>query len=250
MKRSRIALITVWAGTLLLLSAQPVAAASSSAELIYELNDKLLVVALPITLLVEGILIYAVLKFRNNDEPQPTQENRRLEITWTIATAIVLLFVGFAAFEVMADPQVSSMADDEPPEDAVVIDVQGTDGWQWEFSYNGEYEGVETTNEVYLPADREVYFRVTAENWLHMVHIPELGVKQQAQPGEVYTVSTTPTEVDEYQGYCTEYCGVGHSGMLFDVYVQEEGDFEDEMQAQLEAAEENGEEAENGDAEE
>jgi cytochrome c oxidase subunit 2 len=242
MKGSRIALITAWAGTLLLMLAQPAAAASTSAELINDLNERLIIVALPITLLVEGILIYAVLKFRNNDEPRPTQENRRLEITWTIATAIVLLFVGFAAFEVMADPQISSMADDEPPEDAVVIEVEGTDAWQWEFTYQNEYEGVETRNELYLPKGENVYLQVSSENWLHMVHIPDLGVKQQAQPGTVNTVSTTPNEVGEYQGYCTEYCGVGHSGMLFEVYVEEPEDFENTMQEQMEASE-NGDEA-------
>lgn len=242
MKGSRIALITAWAGTLLLMLAQPAAAASSSAELIGDLNERLIIVALPITLLVEGVLIYAVLKFRNSDEPKPTQENRRLEITWTIATAIVLLFVGFAAFEVMADPQISSMADDEPPEDAVVIEVEGTDAWQWNFTYQNEYEGVETTNQLYLPEGEEVYLQVTAENWLHMVHIPDLGVKQQAQPGTVNTVSTTPTEVGDFQGYCTEYCGVGHSGMLFEVHVEEPDDFESRMQDEMNSSE-NGDEA-------
>jgi len=248
MKRARIALITVWTGTLLLLLAQPVSAASTSAELISDLNERLIIVALPITLLVEGILIYAVLKFRNNDDPKPTEENRRLEITWTIATAIVLLFVGFAAFEVMADPQVSSMADDEPPEDAVVIEIEGDDAWQWHFRYQGEYEGVEMTNQMVIPEDEEVYMQVTAENWLHMIHIPDLGVKQQAQPGVVHTVSTTPTETGSYQGYCTEYCGAGHSGMLFETHVVTEEEFDETMEEELAEAEEeeNGDDEANG----
>ena len=49
------------------------------------------------TLLVEGILIYTVYRFKDADEAKPTKENRRLEITWTVATAIVLLFVDIAA---------------------------------------------------------------------------------------------------------------------------------------------------------
>src|SRR6056297_2830456 len=150
MKRTRKALIALSAATLLLLVAAPASAqASESARMIQELNDKLLVVALPITLLVEGILIYAVLKFRNNDDPQPTQENRRLEITWTIATAIILLFVGFAAFQVMASPQISTVGPDNQPDPSedFVIDVTATNTWAWQFNYTGEYDGVQTTNE-------------------------------------------------------------------------------------------------------
>jgi cytochrome c oxidase subunit 2 len=237
MKRTRKALIALSAAALLLLTASPAAAqASTSAELINELNDKLLVVALPITLLVEGILIYAVLKFRGNDDPQPTQENRRLEITWTIATAIVLLFVGFAAFEVMASPEISTVAEQEPQpsEGDVVVNVTGTNGWQWQFDYGGQYDGVQTTNEVHIPEGQQVYFRVTAEDWLHMMHVPDLGLKQQAQPGTVTTITTTPTETGDFQGYCTEYCGVGHSTMLFEVHVVSQDDFEDEIQSRME----------------
>jgi len=65
--------------------------------MIWDLNMNLLYIAVPITVLVEGILIYTVWKFRNNEDPLPTMENRRLEITWTIATAIILLVVGIAS---------------------------------------------------------------------------------------------------------------------------------------------------------
>ena len=249
MKRTRKALIALSAAALLLLSAQPaLAQASTSAEMIDELNDKLVVVALPITLLVEGILIYAVLKFRNNDTPQPTQENRRLEITWTVATAIILLFVGFAAFEVMASPEVSTVAEEapEPSENEVVVNVTGTNGWQWQFDYAGEYEGVQTTNEVYLPVDQQVYFRVTAEDWLHMVHVPELGLKQQAQPDRYAVVTTTPTETGDFQGYCTEFCGVGHSAMLFEVHVVSQEEFEQQMQEEMQGNGNGGNESDGG----
>ena len=90
---------------LALLGATPVAAqASINEQLISNLNEKLLYVAIPIAVLVEAILFYTVYKYKDNDNPQPTQENRRLEITWTVATAIILLFVGFAAYRCSATP--------------------------------------------------------------------------------------------------------------------------------------------------
>jgi cytochrome c oxidase subunit 2 len=122
---------------LLFLAAVPgVAVASSVTEqLIRNLNQQLLYLAVPIAVLVEIILIYTVWRFRangdNDDEPQPTRENRQLEITWTIATAIVLLFVGTASFHTLAHPTVSTILDDpqsdqgpaEAPEDAIEVNV-------------------------------------------------------------------------------------------------------------------------------
>jgi cytochrome c oxidase subunit 2 len=67
---------------------------------------------------------------------------------------------------------------------------------------------------------------VTAEEVLHAVHVPELGLKQDAIPGQTNTIKTTPTEVGEYQGYCAEYCGVGHSQMYFKVVVVPEDTYE------------------------
>jgi len=95
----------------------------------------------PITLLVEGILIYTVWKFRNSDEAKPTKENRRLEITWTVATAVVLLFVGVAAYGVMGQTAVTAtQADAEAAiaqDDTVVVDTIGVQ-WYWKYSYPEE----------------------------------------------------------------------------------------------------------------
>ena len=67
--------------------------------------------SLTITVLVEAILFYTVWKYRKSDAPKPTRENRRLEITWTVATAIILLFVGVASYGVLANPDVTHPAD-------------------------------------------------------------------------------------------------------------------------------------------
>ncbi|MFB6207089.1 MAG: hypothetical protein ABEJ05_11255 [Haloglomus sp.] len=64
---------------LAILGAAPVAAQPSvNIKLINNLNEKLLYVAIPITVLVEAILFYTVYKYKDNDEAQATQENRRL----------------------------------------------------------------------------------------------------------------------------------------------------------------------------
>jgi len=127
MKRSRLALASLLSVVVLSLAADPVAAQTSvSAELINGLNEKLLFVAIPITILVEGILIYTVYRFKDADEAKPTKENRRLEITWTVATAIVLLFVGVASYGVLANENVTFEEDRQeiaPDEGDVVVDM-------------------------------------------------------------------------------------------------------------------------------
>jgi len=202
----------------------PVAAqASATIELIDELNLKLLYVAIPITLLVEGILIYAILRFRDNEDPKPTEENRRLEITWTIATAIILVFVGVASYGVLADEAVTYTPDAELQGDVVVVEAEAYQ-WGWEMTYPDEE--VSTGTEIVIPADRPVRFDITSRDVIHGFAVPELGLKQDAFPQQVNSLQTVAYEEGTYQGYCTEYCGVAHSQMYFTVEVVSEEEYE------------------------
>src|SRR6056297_2909765 len=129
MSSKRTAFATLLGVAALALFADPVMAQgydSTTEELIRSLNTQLLYMAIPITVLVEGILIYTVWKYRNNDDPKPTKENRRLEISWTIATALVLLVVGYASYGVMADEYVAATPDDvDAGGDTVEVTVYG-----------------------------------------------------------------------------------------------------------------------------
>ncbi|MFD1684681.1 cytochrome c oxidase subunit II [Halobellus litoreus] len=232
MRKTRLALVSLLTVLVAGLAADPVAAqTSASAELINGLNGKLLYIAIPITLLVEGILIYTIVKFRNNDDPSPTKENRRLEITWTIATAIILLFVGVASYGVLADENVAG-----PPQvedaagDPVVVHAEAYQ-WGWEMSYpeNGNFT---TGTEIVVPKDRPVVIEVTSRDVIHGFHVPDLALKVDAMPGQVNTIRTVPYEEGTYQGYCTEYCGVAHSQMYFTVEVVSQDEYQDWLDEQ------------------
>ncbi|WP_101296463.1 cytochrome c oxidase subunit II [Halegenticoccus soli] len=234
MKRTRFALVSLLSAVALALAVESVAAQpSTTAELINELNLKLLYVAVPITLLVEVILLYTVLKFRNNDSPKPTRENRRLEITWTIATAIILLFVGVASYGVLANPDVTYLeepgAEAGPSEGDVVVRAEAFQ-WGWEMSY--PRENVTSGTNIVLPQGQDVYIQVTSRDVIHAFHVPEMGLKMDAFPGKVQTIKTTPLETGEYQGYCAEYCGVAHSQMYFTVEVVPQDQYQQWLQEQ------------------
>lgn len=234
-----------------LLAADPVAAQTTiNDQLITDLNLTLLYAAIPIAILVEAVLIYAVIKFKDNDDPQPTQENRRLEITWTVATAIVLLFVGFASYQVLAVEEVANPVDSEDrlePEvsedlegavgpyehetDAVEVEVEAF-RYGWEATYEGT--DVTTMNEIRIPADRPVYLHIYASDWLHMLHVPELSLKQSAFVGEYNTIKTEAYETGSSQFYCTEYCGVGHSQMNGEFMVMDPDDYDEWLADQQE----------------
>jgi cytochrome c oxidase subunit 2 len=200
----------------------PAAAASSvSEELIRGLNSQLIAVAVPITLIVEGILVYTVWKYRNAEEAKPTLENRRLEVTWTITTALVLLFVGVAAYSVMAAPSVTAteqtVQEAQATGDPVVVEAHGVQ-WYWNFNYSSENVTTQR-NTLVVPTDRTVVIETTSAEVLHAVHVPELALKADAMPGQTNYIQTTITEEGEYQLYCAEYCGQGHSAMLATVHV-------------------------------
>lgn len=213
------------------------AADTTTEALINDLNDLLLVVGIPIAVLVEGILIYTVWKYRKSDEAKPTPENRRLEIGWTIATAVILVVVGIAAYSVMANPYVTAQsdqaldADQEPVEIKVVAQK-----YFWSFEYPNETVREITGNEsataftnsntLVMPTDRPVELNITSKDWLHAFHVPDMGLKQDAFPGQWNTLLTQANNEKKYQLYCAEYCGAGHSNMLGTVDVRSQEGFE------------------------
>ena len=255
MNRKRIGTIALLSVALCLLATDPVLAQSSTTEQLYNnLNGKLLWVGVPITVLVEGILVYAVWKFRNNDDPTPTRENRRLEITWSVATAIVLLFVGLGSFLVLGSPNVALAPGDTPgaaqaqqqAQPAVTMDKPGATappagsdatqvevvGYQWAWDFNYPNQNVTSANTLVVPANTDLYLHITSTDVMHAVHVPALKLKQDAFPNKYRTIKTNVTEPGTYQLYCAEYCGSGHSKMLANMTVLPKGKYQSWLKSQ------------------
>ncbi|MGB9963697.1 cytochrome c oxidase subunit II [Halobacterium sp. CBA1126] len=243
MRGKRLVPVLVAAVGFLAAFVDPVAAQqyqSVTEELIRNLNSTLFAAALPITLLVEGILVYTVWKFRNNDEAKPTKENRRLEVTWTVATAVVLLFVGVAAYGVMAQPTVTATQADAQEamaeDDTVVVDTVGVQ-WYWNYEYPEENltvsSGAATGDIDYgnqpmvVPEDTKLVIRTESADVIHAFHAPEIGLKADAVPGQTNYLITEVDQKGTYQLYCAEFCGQGHSEMLGEIAVVEEDTYQE-----------------------
>ena len=73
---------------------------------------------------------------------------------------------------------------------------------------------------------------ITSKDWLHAFHVPSMGLKSDAFPGQSNYILTKATDTGEHQLYCAEYCGAGHSQMLGTVEVRGQEGFQTWMSEQ------------------
>jgi cytochrome c oxidase subunit 2 len=193
-------------------------AASSRARLVDQLTQILIGIGTAVFLVVEGALIYAVIRFRKRkgDETDavPIHGNNTLEIIWTIIPAIIVIFISFYSFKVLADIE-------EPGSDELVVEVVARQ-FIWEFRYP-DYDL--TTQELHLPVGVPVRFEITSADVIHSFWVPEFRAKRDATPGQISELLITPTAVGIYPIRCAELCGAGHAAMNAQVLVETKSDF-------------------------
>ena len=206
----------------------PAAAQSVNRAAIDDLNEQLLYVALPLTLFVELTLVYAIYRFRGNDNPRPTVDDPALEITWTAATGAILVFVGVSAFFVLSNPYISPAAADATDDTAIENDMEVevlAYQWGWEFHYPDA--NVTTRDRLVIPKDTDIRFRLSSTDVIHSMYVPELGLKQDVFPEQESLARTNATETGSYRLYCAELCGSGHSRMHGTVVVMNQSSYDD-----------------------
>ena len=181
---------------------------------------------LGIGIVVEAALLWVCFHFREKPgQPIPKQVHGHtaLEVSWTIAFAVVLLIFAIPTIPVIFATQA------EPPATALRVDVGGRQWW-WEFKYPDLK--VVTANELHLPAGQTVAFNLHAPDVIHSFWMPQLGGKRDVVPGRVNRLTLAPDEPGEYPGQCAEYCGMSHANMRFRVIVHSKADFEKWVAAQ------------------
>jgi heme/copper-type cytochrome/quinol oxidase subunit 2 len=158
---------------------------SSNGADITRLYNVIAKICLGILILVEGILFYAIFKFRrrsDDEQPEEVHGNLSLEIGWTLAALVIQVFIGWKTvgvmFEVETEPQAGS---------DIVIEAIARQ-WDWKFRYpEQQFQGKEiggyTVDNLVIPANANVELDVTSEDVLHAIWIPDLGVKIDAVPG-------------------------------------------------------------------
>jgi cytochrome c oxidase subunit 2 len=175
-------------------------------------------VAVAVFFLVEGAIVYALIKFRHRaDDPLPVQThgNTPLEIGWTIAPALILA--------VLAVPTLSGIwALAQEPPDALEVTVTGQQWW-WRYDY--PVEKVTTANELHIPINKPVRLALESGDIIHSFWVPKLAGKQDVVPGRTNYLNIEADKPGEYQGTCVEYCGLSHANMRLKVFAHTPEDF-------------------------
>ena len=170
---------------------------------------------------VEGVLVYAVFRYRrkkgDKEIPAQVHGNMRLEVSWTIAPAIVLA--------VIAVPTIIYIFDiaETPGEGALEVTVTGHQWW-WEFDYP-EQELI-TANDMHIPVNTQIKVNLRSDDVIHSFWIPKLAGKVDVIPGNNNDMQFTATRTGTFYGQCAEFCGVAHAFMGSRVIVQEQEDFD------------------------
>src|SRR5687767_1849845 len=195
--------------------------------------DKLLFWGTLVFVLVEGILLYTIIRFRRRsdaDEPKHVHGNTTLEITWTVAPAIILVFIAIPTVRTIFVTQARAVPN------ALQVEVIGHQWW-WEFRYpqytqqspTGRTDTLVTANDLYLPIGRTVNFTLKTKDVLHSFWIPQLGGKRDLITNHTNYLWFTPDSsltTSVYNGSCTEYCGASHANMRFRTFVVTPTEFE------------------------
>jgi len=77
---------------------------------------------------------------------------------------------------------------------------------------------LDTTNPLVIPIARYASVTVTSMDVIHSFAVPALGIKIDAVPGRLNTVSMYILELGHFYGQCSELCGVNHGFMPIEIY--------------------------------
>ncbi|GLV60044.1 cytochrome c oxidase subunit 2 [Dictyobacter sp. S3.2.2.5] len=178
--------------------------------------------AVPVALFVFVFLGYSLLAFRVRERPTevgaPLHPTPALQFGWLCVTGLLCLFL--VIWGLLASYQRTVAA----PSNTLVIQVTGQQ-WLWNFSYP-QYSASTQGQVIKLPVNRPVEFQVSSKDVLHGFAIRALGIRVDANPGQVTsTPAVAPTRIGHYSVACVELCGLYHSYMWSAVDVVSDSDF-------------------------
>ena len=268
----RLMLAAVVAALLALLVAAPAALAdaftpesggSPNADNIDTLYKITLYVAIVIFAIVEGTLIWALVKFRgtrNAPEAAQVRGNTPLEVGWTLGAALILVVLTVVTFLYLPNienppesgpnglqaSQTRFASIDQPPppsgRPSLTIEVNGQQ-FLWRYDYPGD-KPLYSYYEMVVPVDTTVVLKVSASDVIHSWWIPKLGGKVDGVPGHVNeTWFKIPADQvgTVFNGQCAELCGTNHADMRAEVRAVSPEDYERWAERRTAAIEEAGE---------
>ena len=168
---------------------------------------------------VVGVLLFAIVRFREKPGdrmPKQTHGNRKLEIAWTVAPA--LLLIALAVMTVQTLFELESPDSDNPMQVDIIAH-------QWWFEAVYPEFNITTANEINVPVGRDVVFSLQSEDVIHSFWVPKLAGKMDIIPNVDNSTWFNASEPGVFFGQCAEFCGVAHALMKLRVIAQPEEEF-------------------------
>jgi cytochrome c oxidase subunit II len=189
-----------------------------------------MLLALPVFVGVEAVLLWCIVRYRKRDDDAASQTvggNRSLVVFFVLPAVIVAALFPFGEATLM------KVEKDVTP--LVKIQVEGFQ-WEWTFLYLNEGIFVAGTTasdtapqvpaQLYLPVDEPVEIDLTSRDVIHSFFVPDLLFKRDAIPGRTTSFTFTPTVLGVFHAQCAEFCGLWHPRMTFDVHVVSPPDYQ------------------------
>ncbi len=178
------------------------------------------------------LIFWSIFRYRRRDDhiPKQTQEHVPLEITYTVIP--ILMVIVIFVFTVI----VENFVDSNPTPSGAVVNVTAYQ-WGWIFQYahaNGvtvrtaEKAGPTLLPRSYfakryptltLPVGETSRIYLRSADVVHGFYVHSFNFDRYAQPGVTNVFSFTPTTTGWFPAQCTQYCGLYHSEMLFNVHI-------------------------------
>ena len=198
---------------------------------IIDLHHDISFFMLIILVFVIWMLLRTLYHFRESNNPVPEKilHGTTIEIAWTIAPSLILVFIAIPSFALLY-----SM--DEVVDPAVTVKAIGHQ-WYWSYEYSdynqsdeesvafdsymipeddlsvGQLRLLDVDNRVVVPANLHVRLIITSADVLHSWAVPSLGIKCDAVPGRLNQVSMFIKRQGVFYGQCSELCGANHGFM-------------------------------------
>ena len=167
------------------------------------------------TCLVVAVLLLLAMRRRHGGGNDLVREGssglRWVAIGAGVSTAILLAMTVYALV-------VLDQVGNRPPGEAIDITVTAYDWW-WKVDYPGA-DGFVTANELHIPVGVPVRLHLESADVIHAFWVPQLAGKTQAIPGLHNEQWLQADRAGIYAGQCTQYCGVQHAHMAFEVVAE------------------------------
>src|SRR5262245_1687171 len=180
-----------------------------------------------IFVLVEGLLVAFIWKYRRRKRPRfedgaAIHGATRLELAWTVGPVLVLFVI--AVFVFVELPGIKDIPSATAGEQQLEIGVSGQQ-FYWQFTYPNGAVSIDT---MHAPVGVPVKLVVTAPDAdvIHSWWIPALGGKIDAIPGRTNQTWFRAERTGTYSGQCAELCGLEHAQMLAAVEVTSRDEFD------------------------